>query len=107
MSRASSERTKRGPKNGRQAEPYQFSSLDAAELLLGLIIGMAMDGGAIRVGLTRDMGALAIGIYKGEEYGTEYIRPNEDLSNEVRSISQGWNIPMAVWDDEADCWIVV
>lgn len=45
---------------------------DAVELAL-------QEGGAIRLGLTRDGGALAVGIYGlGGEPTTEYLRPSDD-----------------------------
>lgn len=102
MSRRSSEETRRGPKSRRQRESYVFNSEEALALLMDMIIGMSLAGGAIRVGLTRDGGALAVGLYKGEEYGTEYIRPNEDLEMSLREIVIAWEIPLALWDEEAD-----
>jgi len=104
MSRASSERNQRGPRSKRQTQQYTFTSYEDAQELLNMIIGMALSGGAIRVGLTRDGGALAIGVYQGEEYGTEYVTPHQDLLMELRQIEAGWGIPPAVWDDDADCW---
>jgi hypothetical protein len=102
MSGRSSENvSKRGPKTKREAQPYVFGDRDALEYLLDIIVGTAMSGGAIRVGLTRDLGALAIGIYKDGDYGTEYIRPTDDLSDELRSLVVGWLLPVAYWDDDA------
>ena len=34
---------------------------------------------AIRLGYTRDGGAYAIGVYAGDQYFTDYIRPHEDI----------------------------
>jgi hypothetical protein len=50
------------------------------------------------------MGALAIGVYKGDEYGTEYVTPAESLEQAVREISQDWEIPLANFDADADLW---
>ena len=52
---------------------FTESFRDAIELALN-------EGGAIRLGLTRDGGALAVGIYGlGNEPSTEYLRPSDDL----------------------------
>lgn len=47
-------------------------------------------GGAVRIGHTRDGGALAIGMYLEDDYATEYIRPTEDLSEAVAEIVAAW-----------------
>lgn len=47
-------------------------------------------GGAVRLGLTRDGGALSVGMYMGDEYGTEYIRPSEDLGEALWEIAEAW-----------------
>lgn len=106
MSRRSSEETRRGPKSKRQRDNYTFSSEEALSLLMDMVIGMALSGGAVRVGLTRDGGALAVGLYKGEDYGTEYIRPGEELELSLREIIIAWKIPLALWDDEADQYVL-
>ena len=106
MSGRSSDRSKRGPKSKRQGEVFAFRDPDALEMLTRLIVGMAMSGGAIRVGLTRDMGALGIGVYKGEDYGTEYIRPTDDLGSELEDIADAWEIPLAHFDDVAGAWLL-
>jgi len=98
--------TKRGPQSKRSGPVYVFNDFDGTDWLLRLALGAALSGGAIRIGLTRDMGALAVGVYKGEEYGTEYVRPTENLAEQVREIMMGWDIPHAVWDDEAGQWIL-
>jgi len=81
-----------------------FGDYAGTDNLLALAIGAALQGGAIRIGLTRDGGALAIGVYLGEDYGTEYVRPDEDLSVVAREISAAWGIRFATWDDEAGQW---
>jgi len=98
---------KRGPKSKRSEQRYPFSSYQGAQWLLSLLIGAAIEGYALRVGLTRDGGALAIGVYMGDEYGTEYIRPDEDLAVALREIGLAWGLPLATWDDTAGCWILV
>lgn len=94
----------RGPRSKRQATVYPFNDLEGTRWLLCLIVGASLSGGAVRVGLTRDGGALSLGIYKDSEYGSEYVRPDEDLATAVREISVGWDITLAIWDDDADCW---
>lgn len=51
---------------------------------------VAKQGGAVRIGTTRDGGALALGIYAGEDYATEYIRPTEDLPDTLHDIAEVW-----------------
>lgn len=96
----------RGPKSKRASEQYTFGDDHATDVLLCLIVGTSLVGGALRVGLTRDGGALAIGVYAGEEYGTEYIRPGDDLEAELRKIADGWQLPLAAWDADQQQWIV-
>ena len=96
----------RGPKSRRKNATYVFGGAEGVTALAQLAIGAALVGGALRIGLTRDGGALAIGVYMGDDYGTEYVRPDEDLPRAVREIAQGWNIPMAYFDDVADVWMV-
>lgn len=50
-----------------------------APLLLAAIHYMAEAGGAIRFGKTRDGGAIAIGLYDGDEKRTEYLAPDDDI----------------------------
>lgn len=98
--------SKRGPKSRRSTESYVFGTYDDAVIMLQLAIGAALSGAALRIGLTRDSGALALGVYNGDDYGTEYVRPSEDLGHQVREISLAWGIPLAYWDDEAQRWAV-
>jgi hypothetical protein len=58
--------------------------------LAALVAEMAETGGAIRIGLTRDGGALALGMYHGDDYATEYIRPNEDVEGALFGIADLW-----------------
>lgn len=102
MSRRSSEENRRGPKSRRTRETYVFKDEDALAYLWDMVVSMALDGGAIRIGLTRDGGALALGFYQGDDYGTEYIRPSENLEETLRELMIAWEIPLAVWDGEAD-----
>lgn len=58
--------------------------------LAALLCVFAEAGGAVRVGYTRDGGALALGVYLGDDYATEYIRPHEDLSAALLEIAEAW-----------------
>lgn len=46
--------------------------------------------GALRIGLTRDGGALALGVYVGEDYATEYVRSSENLAEACGEIAEAW-----------------
>jgi hypothetical protein len=83
-----------------------LNDYDGTIALLQLALGATLVGGAVRIGFTRDGGALALGMYMGEDYATEYIRPSEDLSMIVRELSVAWGMPLAYWDDEAQVWKV-
>jgi hypothetical protein len=54
------------------------------------IVSFAEAGGALRIGLTRDGGAIAIGCYLGDDYATEYIRPSENFTDAVQEIAEAW-----------------
>jgi hypothetical protein len=97
---------KRGPRSKREQSRYEFKGFDDMGWLLALCLGAALSGGAIRVGLTRDMGAVAVGVYLDEEYATEYIRPGDDFATEIREIARAWNIPLAGYDKDRDVWMV-
>jgi hypothetical protein len=78
----------------RATKRREQGTMDVAGLpwltLAALIAEMAENGGAIRVGLTRDGGALALGMYHKDDYTTEYIRPNEDIEAALHSIADLW-----------------
>lgn len=63
---------------------------DAAMCVAALAMAFAASGGALRIGLTRDKGALALGCYIGDDYATEYIRPSEDILTAVTEIAEAW-----------------
>lgn len=60
------------------------------QALIALIIAFGDEGGAVRVGKTRDGGAWALGVYLDDDYATEYIRPNEDFDEALHEIAQAW-----------------
>lgn len=96
----------RKPPRRAATEDYVFDDYDGAQVLLDMAIGFAMKGGALRIGLTRDGGALALGMYLGELYSTEYIRPSENLAEELRKIALAWEVYPAEWDDTAGRYIL-
>jgi len=51
----------------------------SGENLTNAVAWTAANGGALRLGYTRDGGAYAVGIYMDGESETEYIRPDEDM----------------------------
>jgi len=58
-----------------------------AEMLQYAITAVAQKGGALRLGYTRDGGAFAIGIYGDGDPYTEYVSPQEDINEHLRSIA--------------------
>lgn len=71
------------------AGSVSWSTADLTPVIAALIV--ATEGaGALRLGLTRDGGAFAIGVYAGDDYATEYIRPNEDWNTAWYEIVEGW-----------------
>jgi len=91
LDRAGREGNTRG-KSRRGGAPQGVFTLDGDGLvaLMALVLAAATEGSAVRVGLTRDGGALAIGMYCGSEYGTEYVRPTEDAADAMREIAAAW-----------------
>lgn len=71
------------------AEPLDWTKFEW-ELFAVLTVALASTGGAIRIGATRDGGAWALGIYKGDDYATEYIRPGEDVHEALLEIAEAW-----------------
>lgn len=56
---------------------FDLSGLDAGRLLTSL--GIAIErGGALRIGLTRDRGALAVGVYVDGASETVYLNADDD-----------------------------
>lgn len=62
----------------RQREQFNTDTIWTDEFRAAIEIAL-QEGGAIRLGLTRDGGALAVGIYGlGGDPTTEYLRPSDD-----------------------------
>lgn len=58
-------------------DPFDFRTIPS-NMLLDAITIMAALGGALRIGATRDGGALSVGFYLDGDTWTEYCRPQED-----------------------------
>lgn len=58
--------------------------------VIALTEGLAEAAGALRIGTTRDGGAWAFGVYLGDDYATEYVRPSEDFEVAMREIADAW-----------------
>lgn len=69
-----------------QTRPRYELELLNHELLWLAIYHICMSGGAIRFGLTRDGGALAIGIYGDGDPYTEYLKPDEDITRYLEEL---------------------
>lgn len=59
-------------------------------ILVWAICVVALAGGALRFGYTRDGGAYAIGVYGDGEPYTEYIKPGEDVNAVIRAIGEAF-----------------
>jgi len=62
----------------KRGKAFDVSTLDNATVWESIAVVIAA-GGAIRLGLTRDGGALAVGIYGDGEPYTEYVRGGDDV----------------------------
>ena len=50
-------------------------------VLMGAIASVALAGGAVRFGYSRDGGAYAVGIYGDGEPYTDFVKPSEDIDD--------------------------
>jgi len=62
----------------KRGKTFDVTNLDNATVWEAIAVVIAA-GGAIRLGLTRDGGALAVGIYGDGEPYTEYVRGGDDV----------------------------
>ena len=85
---AKSERRVRLP--GVQVGPANWQTVDA-EVLLDTIQTVAIAGGAIRLGFTRDGGAYSIGVYGDGAPYTVSCSPSEDPHTILRAIREGFD----------------
>jgi len=61
-------------------------------VLIDTIQTVALAGGAIRLGYTRDGGAIAIGVYGDGDPYTVYVSPRDSLEDILRSVRDGFDI---------------
>ena len=57
---------------------------------VALLEALVSEGGALRLGITRDGGAFALGVYLGDDYATEYVKPAEDWEDALDEIARAW-----------------
>lgn len=90
--RSANKREKAKEKRGRRATSSGTYDLRGVHwvTMAALIVAFAEAGGALRVGLTRDLGALALGCYMDDDYATEYVRPQEDFLAAATEIAEAW-----------------
>jgi len=81
-------------KEGRSRRAASTARVSARDLdwvaVIALVTAFSDEGGAVRIGCTRDSGAIALGCYLGDDYATEYVRPNEDFRNALLEIAEAW-----------------
>jgi len=57
-----------------------------AENVLQLVCAVAMEGGAVRFGYTRDGGAYSIGLYLGSDSKTYYCNDAEGINGQLEEL---------------------
>lgn len=77
------------PSNGHK--PCSYRDVDPGILKETLQV-VALAGGALRLGFTRDGGAFAIGVYGDGDPYTVYCAPSEDITATLRAIRDGFDI---------------
>lgn len=70
-------------------DPFDWRLVNA-EKLLHLVAIAAACGGAVRLGTTRDGGAMAVGYYLDGGNWTEYVRPTEDVEAYLEGAIHDW-----------------
>lgn len=55
-------------------------------LAISLVCAVALEGGAVRYGYTRDGGAYSIGIYMGENSKTYYCNDAEGINDKLKEL---------------------
>jgi len=83
--KAKEQRSRRRASNG----TADYEAVDW-NVIAALVAEMAKHQGAIRLSYTRDGGAYALGVYLGDDYATEYVRPSEDLETAIDEIAEAW-----------------
>jgi len=60
-------------------------------ILLQLICAVAVEGGAVRCGYTRDGGAYSIGLYLGADSKTYYCNDKDGISDKLKELLEYFN----------------
>jgi len=66
-----------------------WANADAA-LLLQLVCAVAVEGGAVRCGYTRDGGAYSIGLYLGSDSKTYYCNEAEGINETLAELKRNF-----------------
>ena len=74
---------------GKTVGTADWGSADG-ELLKRAIAAVALMGGALRLGYTRDGGAYAIGIYGDGDPFTEYVPPSDDIDEYLKGVIEDY-----------------
>jgi len=90
--RKQNKRDKAKAARSRRAAAAGEASFDAIDWIpvVALVEALVYEQGALRIGLTRDGGAFALGVYLGDDYATEYIKPAEDFETAMDEIAAAW-----------------
>lgn len=81
---------------GRSTAVADWGRADGS-LLVQAVERASITGGAVRLGYSRDGGAFAIGIYGDGEPYTEYLPPDGDLDEWLRSVI---DLYQSIYDDQ-------
>lgn len=77
-------------RNGEASHGTADWALANNELLVKCIASASFKRCALRFGYSRDGGAYAVGVYSGEDYWTDYIRPAEDIDTYLQDLLQSF-----------------
>jgi hypothetical protein len=62
-----------------------WDTVDAGSIRM-VISALTKAGGAIRFGVSRDGGALSVGVYLGDTYFTDWLRPDDDVEQYLEDL---------------------
>jgi hypothetical protein len=75
------------PSSGRGGGVADWASA-SPELIHRLVCRVGTEGGAVRLGYTRDGGAYSIGIYLGSDSKTYYCNEKEGIDDKIRELTE-------------------
>lgn len=75
--------------NGAAGASADWTAVNA-EWIRAAIAQVAREGGALRLGYTRDLGAYSIGVYGDGDPYTDYLRPGEDIDAYLERLYYAW-----------------